>query len=88
MAEIEARRAGRAPASGTIEIGPDEYAAVTLFFSLASQWRIHGMSGVRLGLEYTAIGPTATMMGIAMTPELFDDIRVMERAALATLAAR
>lgn len=54
--------------------------------ALSSQWRIHAIAGVRTGLEYAAIAPTAAMMGITMTPALFDDIRVMEGAAMAAFA--
>lgn len=54
-----------------------------LFLGLASQWRVHAMSGLRLGLEYTAIPAVATMMGITVTPSVFDDLRIMEGAALA-----
>jgi len=41
---------------------------------------------VRLGLEYSAVPSVATMMGITMTPSLFDDLRIMEGAALAAWA--
>ena len=54
--------------------------------ALSSQWRIHAIAGVRTGLEYAAIAPTAAMRGITMTPALFDDIRVMEGAAMAAFA--
>ena len=46
------------------------------------------MAGVRLGLDYPAIPVTATMRGLTMTPELFDDMAVMERAALAAWASK
>lgn len=59
-----------------------------LFFTLSSQWRVHAATGVRLGLEYTAVGPTAAMLGIGITADLFDDIRVMEGAAMAAWAAK
>ena len=69
-----------------MEIGPDELDAVRLFFTLGSQWRVHAATGVRLGLEYTAVPATAGMLGVTMTPALFDDLRVMEGAALAAFA--
>lgn len=85
--EREARRRGVAPAGlDPVEFGPDEADAVVLFLSLGSQWRLHAMSGVRTGLEYTAVPATAAMMGITVTPELFQDLRVMEGAALAAWA--
>lgn len=82
IAAIEARRRGARPVSAP-EIGPDEADAVTLFLSLSSQWRVHPMSGARLGIDNAAIGPTAAMLDITMSPRLFHDIRLMEGAALA-----
>lgn len=87
IAEIEARRGRKLTVDG-IEIGPDEIDAVRLFYSLGSQWRLHGYSGARLGIEYAAIQPTALMMGISMTPQLFFDLRVMEGAALAAFPSQ
>ncbi|RIK92627.1 MAG: hypothetical protein DCC73_11980 [Proteobacteria bacterium] len=63
-----------------MEIPPDQVEAVTLFFSLATQWR-EGFSG-RIGLDYAAIRPTAEMAGIELTPDLFRDLRAMETEAL------
>ena len=34
------------------------------------------------GLDYHGVGEAVRMMGKAMTPELFSDIQLMERAAL------
>ncbi|HEU4958962.1 MAG TPA: DUF1799 domain-containing protein [Sphingomonas sp.] len=86
IAEIEARR-GRFR-DDTPEIGPDELDAVDLFHALASQWRMHPMAGVRLGIDYAAVPATAAMLGLTMTPELFADLRVMEGAALAAFPRR
>lgn len=58
---------------------------VNLFLRLASQWRFH-QTGFRLGLDYAAVPPVATMLGITMTPALFDDLRLMEGAALAAFS--
>lgn len=87
-AKIAARRAKVGGAPSEPEIGPDEYDVVTLFFGLASQWRLHAMSGMRLGLDYAAIPATAAMMGIVMTPQLFEDLGTMERAALTVFHTR
>lgn len=86
IAAIEARRAKARPLD-EVEIGPSEFEAVRLFFSLGSQWRVHAMTGLRLGIDYAAVTPTAAMMGMTMTPLLFDDLTTMERAALAAFAA-
>lgn len=55
---------------------------MNLFLRLGSQWRFHH-TGVRLGLDYAVVPPVAAMLGIVMTPALFDDLRLMEGAALA-----
>ncbi len=68
-----------------MEIGPDDADVVTLFMALTSQWRFHAMGG-RLGIEYAAVRPTADMLAIAVTTDLFLDLQMMERAALVALA--
>lgn len=83
---MQERLAGSASQPGEIALAPDEVEPVTLFLMLGSQWRHHAMSGLRLGLDYAAIPATAAMAGIAMTPALFADLRVMEGAALETFA--
>jgi hypothetical protein len=57
-----------------------------LFFALSSQWRLHALSGARLGIDYSAVPATAAMLDIEMTPGLFGDLRDMEGAALAAFA--
>lgn len=87
LAAIEARRRGAARPSDPVELDPADGGLVDLFQSLGSQWRTAGMTGVRIGLDYAAVPPVAAMMGIAVTPELFQDLRVMEAAALAAWAS-
>ena len=79
---MAARAARREARERGAEIGPDELDVVGLFQGLASQWRVHPMGG-RIGFDYAAIGPTAALMGIEMTPAVFADLRLMEGAALA-----
>ena len=82
-AAIEAHLASRKRGgSGEIEICPDEKDAAVLFLALGTQWRWHPMAGVRLGIEYASIAPTAAACEIAMTPALFVDLRQMEAAAI------
>lgn len=50
--------------------------------ALDTQWRFHAMSGMRLGLDYPSIRPTADLLGIAIDPEMMSDLRAMELAAL------
>lgn len=64
------------------EVLPENRAAVLLFVALGTQWRRAGVDGIRVGLDYTAIGPTAGLMGQEMSPRLFADLRTLEQAAL------
>nr|WP_295832933.1 DUF1799 domain-containing protein [uncultured Azospirillum sp.] len=63
-------------------VWPENRPALDLFLALGTQWRRAGLDGQATGLDYGAIAPTAALMGITTTPELFGDIRDMERVAL------
>ncbi|SCW56262.1 Phage related hypothetical protein [Sphingobium faniae] len=76
------RLAGTVERPGEIELAPDEALSFSLFAALGTQWERHAMTGLRLGISYPAIPVTAQMLDIAMTPVVFQDIRIMERAAL------
>lgn len=65
-----------------IELSDDEGQSFALFVALDTQWQRHAMTGLRLGLDYGQIEPAARMLGIAMTPVRFMDLRLMEAAAL------
>jgi len=81
---------GDAPSAdgGLTAVWPENRIAVTLFCALSTQWERAGMTGAATGLKYEAIPATAGMMGIRLTPVLFDDLRTMEAAALEVMAAR
>lgn len=66
-------------------LAPDLAESVTLFCSLITQWRM-GFSGA-VGLDYGVIPATLRLMGYPRQawPDLFDDLRVMEFAALKAL---
>jgi hypothetical protein len=66
-----------------VELTSEEADSFALFVALDTQWRFHPMAGIRLGLDYMAIEPTARMLGIEMLPQRLLDIRAMEAAALA-----
>jgi hypothetical protein len=46
------------------------------------------MTACRLGLNYMAIPPTASMLEIPMSPQRMTDLRTMELAVLEVLARR
>ena len=60
----------------------EDAAVVSLFFQLGAQWRLHPVTGERIGLDNAAIRPTAELAGIAVTPGVFADLGTMESAAL------
>ena len=71
-----------------IDVPWEDADPVNLFFALDTQWRLHAMSGLRIGIDYTAVMPTAQLFGITMTAALMADLRMMEAAALIEMAAR
>lgn len=68
------------------EVPLADASVVTLFFALDTQWRRHAMSGLRIGIDYAAIRPTAELYQLDLTPDMMADIRMMEAAALAQFA--
>lgn len=59
--------------------------AVLSFTRAATQWRYvtPGLGRpIPLGLDYAKLEASIRMSGVACTPQLFDDIRRMEKAAL------
>ncbi len=67
---------------GLYVVWPENRGPLELFLALSTQWRHAGVDGQATGLDYTAIPPTAALMGITTTPMLFEDLRDMEQAAL------
>jgi hypothetical protein len=58
--------------------------AVEVLFDVASQLRRAGMTGVVTGFDYAAVHAALAMRGVPRKhwSQLFDDIRVMEDAAI------
>lgn len=80
------RLAGNSKTPGEVQVPPDEQATLALFLSMGTQWRWCPVSGQRLGMDYAAIAPTASLQGTELTPMVFHDLRLMEHAALSALA--
>lgn len=68
-----------------IAVFPDVARAVDAFDALGTQWRT-GFAGFT-GLDYSAVEPTLRLLGVERSEwkQLFEDIRVMEAAALAQM---
>lgn len=70
-----------------VELWPDNLYAANVFIAMSTQWRT-GMSGAT-GLDYNAM-PMVMKMGRIPAkewPAVFEDVRVMEDAALVTMQA-
>lgn len=65
-----------------VEVWPENYLSLQVFEAMATQWRT-GMSGPT-GLDYSALPIVMRQMQVPKgeRKQLFDDIRVMEGAAL------
>ncbi len=68
------------------EVLPENWPAAELFLVCATQWRVAGMSGIPIGLDYAGVRAALAMMRRRPTPELFDDLREMEIAAINAFA--
>jgi hypothetical protein len=68
-----------------VEVWPDCLQSVNLFICVSTQWR-NGYAGPT-GLDYGCIPGVLRLMGIARHewPLIFDDLRVLEAAALETM---
>lgn len=68
------------------EVWPDNWPAFLLFEAMSTQWRV-GMGGA-VGLDYNAIKPVASMIGLKRTglTQAFPDLRMMEAEALLVMS--
>lgn len=67
---------------GPVEVWSENVSVVNVFIAMDTQWRV-GMNGAT-GLDYTALPVVLRMTETPRKtwPSAFQDIRVMERAAL------
>lgn len=93
MLGIDATKLGGkrvAPAEPPI-IWPDMADSFALFVASQTQWRFAaiGMAGtIKTGLDYAALEPVARFTNIAITPEVFADVRTLEAEALRVWSKR
>ncbi len=66
--------------SQDLPIPPDNWDAVRLFILLATQWRINDVKPI--GIDYSAIKPTAELAQIKLSQLIFEKIRFMEQETL------
>lgn len=74
------------PIDAGLTIYPCNLPAVEWFLACATQWRRKLMDNSLLGLDYPGAEAAARLAGITPTPDLFDDLRHIERGALGAVA--
>lgn len=67
-----------------VDVWPDNMPAVEIFTDLATQWRRAGMAGAVTGLDYAVLPAVFAIRGVPRRQwgAIFDDLRVMEDAAI------
>jgi len=58
--------------------------AIDFFMRLQTQWMISPM-GERIGLHYPSVETASRVLGVPLTPDLFDKVQIMEMTALKVL---
>ena len=66
---------------GDFEVYAENWAAVLFFNRLQTQWIVGG-TGRRTGLNYPGVESAGRLAGVDITAEMFDQLQVMELAAL------
>lgn len=87
-ADLVARERAAAQAAETahaVDVWPENWPVVTLFFRLQTQWRL-GASGAT-GLDYHAARMVAETVGLTWDAFLLDDLQILESEALTAWAA-
>lgn len=74
-------------ANDVCEVWPENRQALEVFLALQTQWRTGALGGV-LGLDYTALEAVLRMMQVTDQPTMFEDMQIMERAALEELSKK
>jgi hypothetical protein len=67
---------------------PEHLPALEAFLAVRSQWRMvarFGAPPLFVGLDYTAAESGLRMAGIAVTPELWTEVRLIEEGAIEAL---
>lgn len=68
-------------------VDPENWEALNAFLSVGTQWARGGIGDVT-GLDYTRVRDGLEMAGIAVTPELWQKLRVIESGVLAVFAKK
>lgn len=85
IAEHERRAEGEA-----YEVWPENWGVFSLFLALGTQWRLAGMDGTRVGIDYAAVPVVMDLQSVPAKRRRrwFEWIRLMEREALEVFRQR
>lgn len=67
---------------GDYHVLPENWDALELFIECERQWRLAGMEGVRVGLDYTAVASVMSINEIENQRDVFRRLRDIEAGAL------
>lgn len=82
---MRAAAAKNRAAAGTVEVLPENWAAMRVWAGMGTQLRRAGISGVPVGLDYAALPAVCGALQIPCDDDLFDRLRVIERAYVAAV---
>lgn len=64
------------------EVWPQNWDAFRLFVAAGTQWERAGMAGARVGLKYQVLDFIAAKIGVEISAEIFERLRIAEGGAL------
>lgn len=79
MAKLEA-----ASVDDLFEVWPENWEVLEAFLSVSTQWRAIGRADGSVywqGLDYASVAAGLNGLGLAATPQIWADLKVMEAAA-------
>lgn len=85
---LAANAFGPAAEPEVCEVWAENWGVLELFLACATQWRVDGMSGTVLGLDYPGVEALLRLRRVRDRAAVFADLQVMERAALEVLHRR
>ena len=67
---------------------PENWPVVRVWCAAATQWRVAGMSGTPIGLDYAGVAVAARALDVALDEDVLAGLRTMESEAVRLLAER
>lgn len=80
--------AWQARPKGEIEVWAENWEAMTVWLAMGTQWRVAGLTGLPIGLDYAALPVVTGALGLRLDEGLLARLRVMEDTAVQELVKR